>query len=159
MIHYVDTNKCNFCKNAPETLQHLFYDCHKVKNIWKALQEWIFKKLKMGILLNKHIVMFGKINGEINQLYAVNWLIINIKYHIYCTKIFGNNLDITSIKNTLQHKYQIEKYIYYKNCEYDKFKSTGENGFTFLIIYKIESCILYPYILICKISQLVLKLK
>ena len=52
--------------------------------------------------------MFGMINGEINQLYAVNWLIINIKYHIYSTKIFGNNLDITSIKNTLQHKYQIK---------------------------------------------------
>ena len=58
MIHYVDSNKCNVCKNA------LFYDCHKVKNIWKALQEWIFEKLKMRISLNKHIVMFGMINGE-----------------------------------------------------------------------------------------------
>ena len=64
--------------------------------------------------------MFGMINDEINQLYAVNWLIINIKYHIYCTKIFGNNLDITSIKNTLHHEYQIDKCIYYKNCEYDE---------------------------------------
>ena len=113
---YVDSNKCNFYKNAPETLQHLFYE-----NIWKALQEWIFETLKMRISLNKHIVMFGMINGEINQLYAVNWLIINIKYHIYCTKIFGNNLDINSIKHTLQHKYQIDKFIYYKTCEYDKF--------------------------------------
>ena len=24
-------------------------------------------------------------------------IIINIKYHIYCTKVFGNNLDITNL--------------------------------------------------------------
>ena len=108
MIHYVDSNKCNFCKNSPETLQHLFYDCHNIKNIWKALQEWISEQLKMIILLKTQIVMFGMINGEINELYVVNWLIINIKYNFYCTKILDKNFNINIIKNTLQHKFLID---------------------------------------------------
>ena len=61
----------------------------------------------MRILLNKKFVMFGMINGTINQLYAVDWLIINIKYHIYSTKIFGNNHNI--ISNTLQHYFHTDK--------------------------------------------------
>ena len=82
MTHCVDSNKCDFCKNSPETLQPLFYDCHNVKSIWKTLQEWISEQLKIRKLLNKQIVIFGMINSEIHQLYTVNWLIINLKYHI-----------------------------------------------------------------------------
>ena len=56
--------------------------------------EWISEQLKIGILLNKQIVMFGMINGEINQLYAANWLIINIKYHI-----LGKNIILILLKS------------------------------------------------------------
>ena len=78
MIHNVDSNKCNACKNAPETLQHLFYECNIVTIIWKALQEWICEQLRMKRLLNKPLVMFGMINGKINKLLVANWLIILI---------------------------------------------------------------------------------
>ena len=70
--------------------------------------------------------MFGVINGEINQLYVVNWLIINVKYHIYCTKILGKKTNFNIIKNTLQHKFHIDRYIYFKNCECDKFNERWE---------------------------------
>ena len=42
------------------------------------------EQLKLRILINKQIVMFDMINGEINQLYAVNWLIFyKISYLLY----------------------------------------------------------------------------
>ena len=56
-----------FLKKSPGTLQHLFYYCHNLKMIWKALQEWIFEQLKIRIFLIKQIVIFGMINGEINN--------------------------------------------------------------------------------------------
>ena len=119
MIHYVDSNKCSFCNNAPETLQHIFYDCSKVRNLWGELEKWIFNKTGIHLSFNKNNVMFGMINNKISKI--VNWLIINIKYYIYNTKIFKNSLNIKNIEDVLQHKFQIEKYIYLKNCEYDKF--------------------------------------
>ena len=45
--------------------------------------------------------MFRNINGEINQLYVLNWLIINVKYHIYCTKILDKIFNIKIIKNVI----------------------------------------------------------
>ena len=44
MIHYTDSNKCTFCTNEPETLQHLVYDCNVVKKLWKSVEKWISEK-------------------------------------------------------------------------------------------------------------------
>jgi hypothetical protein len=121
MINYSDSNKCTFCNKLLETLQHLFYDCDKVRELWKSLETWIFHKTGFRISLTKNIVIFGMIDDKLAQ--NINWLIINIKYYIYTMKILKRNLCINTIKVILQKKFQIEKYIYFKNCEYDKFNN------------------------------------
>ena len=63
--------------------------------------------------------MFGMLNSEVSE--AVNWITINIKYYIYNIKTVKKTIHINDIKNILQNKFQIERYIYFKNCEYDIF--------------------------------------
>ena len=63
--------------------------------------------------------MFGMLNSEVSE--AVNWITINIKYYIYNMKTLNKTIHINDIKNILQNKFQIERYIYFKNCEYDIF--------------------------------------
>ena len=84
MIHYIDSNKCTFCTNEPETLQHLFYDCNVVRKLWESVEKWISEKTGVTTTLNKYEIMFGILEGE--QKYVLNWLIFNIKY-IYNMKI------------------------------------------------------------------------
>ena len=63
--------------------------------------------------------MFGILEGE--QKYVLNWLIFNIKYYIYNMKILKKDMHVNAIKDILRNKFQVEKYIYFKNCQFDKF--------------------------------------
>ena len=85
MIHYTDSNKCTFCTNEPETLQHFFYDCNVVRKLWESVEKWIYEKTGVITTLTKYEIMFGILEGE--QKYVLNWLIFNIKYYIYYMKI------------------------------------------------------------------------
>ena len=60
------------------------------------------------------------VNGEIKQL------IINIKYHIYCTKILGKNMNIILKTKPLQHKFYIDRYMTLKNASMTNLMSVGE---------------------------------
>ena len=35
------TNKCTFCNNFKETVQHLMWECSPVQKIWVALAKWL----------------------------------------------------------------------------------------------------------------------
>ena len=85
MIHYTDSNKCTFCTNEPETLQHLFYDCSVVRKLWKSVENFIFEKNRSYRHTKKDEIIFGILEGE--RKYVLNWLIFNIKYYIYYIKI------------------------------------------------------------------------
>jgi hypothetical protein len=67
-------NKCTFCKECPETIQHLLAECKIVKNIWLQLQKWITRKLCIPFKLNNYHILFGTDIKESN--YAANLLII-----------------------------------------------------------------------------------
>ena len=124
-IHYVKANICTFCSTEPETLSHLFYDCHIVKNLWEEVQTWIIVETGIIIQLEKHTVIFGMINNE--KCRFVNWLTINIKHYIYRMKVQKQKLNIKAIKNILQKQFQIEKYI--KNIVNITYSSsTGHHG-------------------------------
>ena len=121
MIHYIDSDICSFCNTYPETLQHLFFKCDNVYNLWKEVKSWILSKTGIQINFSKDIVMFGMVNNK-NSTF-INWLTINIKYYIYNMKIQKKMLNINSVKNMLKNKFYIEKYILFKNCSYEIFNN------------------------------------
>ena len=55
----VNCNLCTFCKEEPETIEHLLWGCHIVADIWHNLNSWIFDKVLIEIPLNLKIVIFG----------------------------------------------------------------------------------------------------
>ena len=85
MIHYTHSNKCTFCTNEPETLQHLFYE-----NYGKVLKIY-FKKTKQKKPRSYHHtkkiykIMFAILEGEHKKKKGSE--IFNINYYIYNMKI------------------------------------------------------------------------
>ena len=69
--------------------------------------------------------MFGMLNSEVSK--AVNWITINIKYYFYNMKTLKKTIHINDTKNILQNKFQIEQYIYFKNCCMTYLINGGEN--------------------------------
>lgn len=117
-INYVDSDKCTFCNNEVETLEHLFYDCYKVYELWESIQRWIFNTKNEQIELSKKVILLGYTD---KQNKVLNWLILNIKQYIYRTKIQKHQLNIFALQNIIKKNLEIERYILFKNCRYDEF--------------------------------------
>ena len=131
MIHHVDSIPCEFCKTSCESLQHLFFDCNKVNQFWEKIRQWIWTETGINIHFSKDIVMFGMINNAKRNV--INWFIINIKYYICTKKIQKKSLNINEVKHTLKNKFEIERFILYKNCNYEVFKKQWTPWFNLFI--------------------------
>lgn len=45
-INLIPSNKCEFCKESVETIEHIFWSCTKVFDLWENLNQWIRIKQK-----------------------------------------------------------------------------------------------------------------
>ena len=120
-IKYIESNICDLCHSQPETLEHLFFDCPKVLDVWKETELWIQDKGE-HIKFDKQTVLFGIFNSKGNKTTFANWLIINVKYYIYVSKIQKIKPSIYALLNIIKDKIHIEKYILYKNCQFEEFE-------------------------------------
>lgn len=48
-IGFSTVDKCRFCKSNPETLHHLFYNCHHVRSFWRSFEQLRFSSTKEKI--------------------------------------------------------------------------------------------------------------
>ena len=90
----------------------MFYECPKVAVLWNAVEQWILNRSE-HIKVDKHMILFGIIKNVL-----LNWLIVNIKYYIYITKIRKGKLNKDAIKNIrpICEKLNVEHFIFYKSC-------------------------------------------
>ena len=49
-IGILDSDKCTFCHDQPESIIHLFWHCNTVQYLWDTLSSWIAKK--SGIIIS-----------------------------------------------------------------------------------------------------------
>ena len=77
-------DKCYFCKIEVETLEHLFWDCSKIKKFWASIVELLEPFIKLHDVIDNKAVLLGTKDGQYNIL--VNHIINIIKHYIYTTK-------------------------------------------------------------------------
>ena len=56
-----ESDKCTFCKESVETIEHIFWSCHKVAAIWEELYQWVNQTTNQELPLNLKIVIFGQL--------------------------------------------------------------------------------------------------
>ena len=81
----VTSNKCTFCEMHTETIEHLFFECHFVRNIWFEIEHRLYLIDNMRICLTAPDVllcynMYGKqtsnlqnVNNNSVLLYVKNY--------------------------------------------------------------------------------------
>ena len=89
-IKVKDCNLCTFCKEEPETIEHLLWGCHQVSDLWHGLNRWIFQLTYIEIPLNLEIVMFGLLHPYDANL-TKNKIILLTKFYIFRTKVNEKN--------------------------------------------------------------------
>jgi hypothetical protein len=100
-IKVKDCNLCTFCKEEPETIEHLLWGCHQVSDLWHGLNRWIFQLTYIEIPLNLEIVMFGLLHPYDANL-TKNKIILLTKFYIFRTKVNERMVNFEALKNYLK---------------------------------------------------------
>ena len=86
-----DSNICSFCKNEPETLCHLFYNCPMVFDFWNELKQWLQSKCNHldNVIFSKTDIMLG-ITTQNKVDLTLNFILLNTKQFRNCIKTLSD---------------------------------------------------------------------
>jgi hypothetical protein len=74
-------DQCHFCKNEIESLMHLFYRCHTIKDVLRELKHVFKIILENNIVLVEEKIIIGVYKGEITEyLLLVNLVMCILKW-------------------------------------------------------------------------------
>ncbi len=60
---------CSFCKEEPETIEHLLWTCPVINDLWEDLNSWIFRETQIELPLNLELVIFGFFGKKRKKLF------------------------------------------------------------------------------------------
>ena len=117
----VDSPVCVFCKDAEETLLHMFWDCPKIQNYWFDVQGWLHTSFThcTDIIFSKELVILGsKANVVTDRILD---LCILIAKYIFIAKLHGTIPHLNVFTRFLKNRAVLEKYYYTLNGRSNKF--------------------------------------
>ena len=117
-MKYIDSNKCDICKEEIETLTHLFFDCVEAQNIWKNLTEWIRTKTGNKLDFTREKILFGYFEKRND---VVNLIINTTKWNIFKCKLSKKTPHFEHVKRDITNAYNIDRCNSYLTCDYSKF--------------------------------------
>ena len=87
-------NKCNFCTEERDFIEHFFYDCPKIKSVWKRVQDKFFVRFNKQIQISQMVALLGLTDRNSSKKEAriyLNHLILIAKM---CVGIYRYNSPI-----------------------------------------------------------------
>ena len=119
-IKIKDSDLCTFCREVPETIEHMFLGCHLVSELWHGVSDWIFGKTYIELPLNLILVLFGIMNSH-GLNFVKNKILLLTKFYIYRVKLNEGVLNLTGLKNYIKENLNLEKHISLKNFTLEKY--------------------------------------
>ena len=100
----VNTKNCFFCDIQTETIQHLFWECQKVKSLWLQLTDWLGNLNIEYLFMQKHTIL-----GDVNSPLNIEHIKLITKEYIYMTKLLEKELNFQSLIQAIKYKICLEK--------------------------------------------------
>lgn len=100
---------CSFCKQTQESYRHLFYECDKVKLLWKSVGNYL--NLPTLRELSWEEILFGVDKGKGGKTYLLNHIILLMKYMIHQSRKKNIPPNLAEIKEILKGNQEEEKKI------------------------------------------------
>ena len=111
-----------FCKDAEETLLHMFWDCPKIQDYWFDVQGWLHTSFThcTNIIFSKELVILGsKANVVTDRI--LDLCILIAKYNIFISRLHGTIPHLNVFTRFLKNRAVLEKYYYRLNGRPNKF--------------------------------------
>lgn len=117
------SDDCTFCRNSPETLMHLFWNCDVCKRFWGQLSQYVNSKCNTSMPNWKlSEILFG--SKKLDSV--INYVILQAKHFIYYSRIIKQIPMFEIFKKRLRTFYHIERYNALKQFQIQKFEATWE---------------------------------
>ena len=97
---------CEICQSDIESIDHLFWECAHIQELWTKLQ-YFLKQVNIEIKLNKEMAFFGIIDKKVYSD-VLNFILILIKTFIFNMKIKKCIPNFNIFLNYLKIKIQTE---------------------------------------------------
>ena len=107
-------NLCYFCEDEPETLEHFFFYCSKVRVFWEEVNLSLNSQGMMYRSFNIRDILFGVLDIVSNEI-LLNYIVLESKHFIYRTKLSKTSLSLTLLIEKIRKTFQIERHIAKKN--------------------------------------------
>ncbi len=105
----INYNCCYICSTYIETLDHMFFECMEIRNIWLRLFDDLSLKEKFENLeVNKNNILFG-FRNDVNDVSGLNVFFILVKKYLFECKQFERKVSYDGVKNYLIYQCKIQK--------------------------------------------------
>ena len=109
-IKVIDNNRCSFCSDNEESLQHLFFNCNYVQTLWLYLND-LFQKHSIKVsFLDPVIILLG---GDFNKV--LNVIIILVKFYIFHSKVKKTIPTVEGLRRSLKDYFELQRGIHFRN--------------------------------------------
>ena len=100
-----DADTCYFCGTQPETIDHLFYDCVHIRDLWWDITNILLPYVDLSNHINKKNILLGTENA--NEL-LINHLFIIIKRYIYVQRCKERTISIQGVIRFIKQYYDMD---------------------------------------------------
>ena len=96
-MNITDFDHCLYCKESPETIEHIYLECTNSKTLWQETIKWVRSIYDNHFIISDSEKIFG---GTKNSL-ITNTIITSVKDVIYFKRKTGTKMHITDVKRCL----------------------------------------------------------
>ena len=101
-----DTDKCYYCSETIETIEHLFWECMQIKNLWQDFANKLQPYIDIQRFLSKDLIIFGVEMNE-NEL-LINHLLILVKRYIYVQKCREKTICVNGLLTFVKQQFILD---------------------------------------------------
>ena len=81
-IGLANNNKCTFCNDTIDFIEHFFVHCKQISNIWTNVKDVFYHKYQKQVILNEITILFGIVGSvflSVEEINCINHLILIAK--------------------------------------------------------------------------------
>ena len=104
-MNIIDSEKCLFCKDEVETIEHEYLYCVNSSKLWQDTITWVRNIHNHHFMISEQEKIFGSHQKD----NVTDMIIISVKDVIYQKRKEGKEMVITDVKQCLQKNLRVQK--------------------------------------------------
>ena len=99
---------CSFCHACIDSIEHVFFECPKINNLWQQFESHLWVILEQCITRQYSVekVLFNAVVDKANHI--INSLVLVVNQYIYRCKCKKEILNIQYVINEIEKAQEIE---------------------------------------------------